>query len=163
MGNHLSQSATVPFPTKNTMLEDFSEIKNASLIYRPSSWGNTPLIKYDEDEYYEDHFIFADHDFLEIYDFSFMIGDPGKALVGPNELILTASAAKKYFGDDEAIGKRLNLNNFRDLEVIAVIEDLPYNTHLNFDMIASFETFKSFFNNPSFFETQWVWVAAWMY
>ena len=163
MGNHLSQSATVPFPTKQTMMEDFSEITNASLIFRPSSWGNTPLIKYEEDEYYEDDFIFADHDFLEIYNLTFLQGDQIKALLGPNELILTASTAKKYFGNDDPIGRRLNLNNFRDLEVIAVIEDLPYNTHLHFDMIASFETFKSFFNNPSFFDTQWVWVAAWMY
>ena len=43
------------------------------------------------------------------------------------------------------------------------MKDLPYNTHLQFDMMASFETFRSFFNNPAFFDTQWVWVAAWMY
>jgi putative ABC transport system permease protein len=84
--------------------------------------------------------------------------------MGPNELLLTESSAKKYFGNDDPIGKRINLNNFVDLEVIGVIEDLPPNTHLQFDMIASFETFKSFFgNNPTFFETQWTWVAAWMY
>lgn len=163
MGNHISRSATVPFPTKNTMLEDFPEIKHASLIFRPASWGNTPLLKYEEDEFYEDDFIFADHDFLEIYDFGFVKGDPAKALLGPDELIMTSTSAKKYFGDEDPIGKRINLNNFRDLEVIAVIEDLQYNTHLHFDMIASFETYKSFFNNPAFFETQWVWVAAWMY
>ena len=163
MGNHLSRSATVPFPTKNTMLEDFPEITHASWIYRPSSWGNTMLIKYEEDVYYEDDFVYADHSFLEIYDLTFISGNPKTALLGPNQLILTESTAKKYFGDDEALGKRLNLNDFRDLEVIAVIEDLPYSTHLHFDMIASFETFKSFFNNPAFFDTQWVWVAAWMY
>ena len=163
MGNHLSRSATVPFPTKNTMLVDFPEITHASWIFRPSSWGNTTLIKYEDDIYYEDDFVFADHSFLDIYDFKFIQGDPETALLGPNELILTSGAAKKYFGNDEAIGKRLRLNDFRDLEVVAVMEDLPYNTHLNFDMIASFETFRSFFNNPEFFDTQWVWVAAWMY
>jgi putative ABC transport system permease protein len=163
MGNHLSRSATVPFPTKNTMLEDFSEISHASWIFRPSSWGNTLLLEYEDDIYYEDDFVYADHSFLDIYDLKFIQGDPQTALTGPNELILTASTAKKYFGDDDAIGKRLRLNDFRDLEVIAVIEDLPYNTHLHFNIIASFETFKSFFNNPAFFDTQWVWVAAWMY
>ena len=90
-------------------------------------------------------------------------GDPAKALKGPNELLLTASTAKKYFGDEDPIGKRINLSNFRDLEVIGVIEDLPGNTHLEFDMIASFETFKTFFNDQTFFERQWTWVAAWMY
>lgn len=164
MGDHLSQSSSVPFPTKNTMAEDFPEITNTALAYRPSSWGNPTLIKYGEYEYYEDDFVYVEHSFLEIYDFNFIKGDPTKALLGPNELVITESVAKKYFGNDDPIGKMLNLNSFRDLEVIGVIEDLPHNTHLEFDILASFETFKSFFaNNPDFFETQWVWVAAWMY
>jgi putative ABC transport system permease protein len=164
MGTHLSQSATVPFPTKANLMNDFSEVTNAALIFRPASWGQAPILKLEDEEYFEDNFIFAEHSFLEIYGFKFINGDPKKALMGPNELLLTESSAKKYFGNDDPIGKRINLNNFVDLEVIGVIEDLPPNTHLQFDMIASFETFKSFFgNNPTFFETQWTWVAAWMY
>ena len=164
MGPHLSQSATVPFPTKNTLMADFPEITNAALIFRPSSWGNSPVLKLEDVEFYEDDFIFAEPSFLEIYNMKFIEGDAKDALKGPDQLILTKSIAKKYFGDQDPIGKRLNLSNFRDLEVIGVIEDLPGNTHLQFNMIASFETFKSFFaNNPTFFETQWVWVAAWMY
>ncbi|HLF34674.1 MAG TPA: FtsX-like permease family protein [Cyclobacteriaceae bacterium] len=164
MGNHLSQSATVPFPTKNALMLDFPQVKKAALIFRPSSWGNTVLIKNKEDENYEDHFIFAENDFLEIYQFKFIKGDPATALKGTNELIMTRSTAKRYFGDENPIGKRLEIVGAnRDLEVIGLIEDLPDNTHLKFDMIASFETFRSFFNNPQFFDTQWVWVAAWMY
>ncbi|HZI24206.1 MAG TPA: ABC transporter permease, partial [Chryseolinea sp.] len=164
MGPHLSQSATVPFPTKNNLMNDFPEVTNAALIFRPSSWGQAPVLKLEDEEYFEDNFIFAEHSFLEIYKFPFIKGDAAKALMGPNELVLTATAAKKYFGDEDPIGKRLNLSNFVDLEVIGVIPDLPDNTHLQFDMIASFETFKGFFaNNPTFFETQWTWVAAWMY
>ncbi|HRI80423.1 MAG TPA: ABC transporter permease, partial [Cyclobacteriaceae bacterium] len=163
MGTHLSQSATVPFPVKANLMNDFPEITNAAIIFRPSSWGNPSILKLKDDEYYEDNFIFAEHSFLEIYGFKFIKGDPAKVLKGPNELLITESTAKKYFGNDDPIGKRLNLNNFRDLEVVGVIQDLPNNTHLQFDMIASFETFRTFFNNPSFFETQWTWVAAWMY
>ena len=163
MGNHLSRSATVPFPVKNNLMADFPEITNAAIIFRPASWGQTPVLKLDDKEYFEDAFIFAEHSFLDIYDFKFIKGDASKVLKGPNELVITESISKKYFGDEDPIGKRLNLNNFRDLEVVGVIEDLPKNTHLEFSMIGSFDTFKSFFNNPQFFETQWVWVAAWMY
>ncbi len=163
MGTHVSKSATVPFPTKNNLMTDFPEITNAAIIFRPSSWGQTPILKLEDQEYYEDNFIFAEHSFLEIYGFKFLKGDPAKALLGPNELLLTASTARKYFGDEDPIGKRINLSNFRDLEVIGVLEDLPGNTHLEFDMIGSFETFKTFFNDQTFFETQWTWVAAWMY
>lgn len=163
MGNHLSKSATIPFPVKKNLMNDYPEVTNAAIIYRPASWGQTPVLKLDDEEYFEDNFIFAEHSFLEIYRFPFIKGDPSKALAGPNEIVLTESAAKKYFGDDDPIGKRLNLNSFRDLEVVGVIADLPDNTHLHFSMIASFETFKTFFQNQQFFDTQWVWVAAWMY
>ena len=163
MGDHLSQSATVPFPTKNTLKEEFPGIENTALVFRPSSWGNQTLITYNDNEFYEDDFVFMDHDFLEIYDFEFIYGDASKALIGPNELVITQSIAKKYFGNDDPIGKTLNLNQFRDLEVIGVIKDLPQNTHLSFNMLGSLETFKTFVNNPALFETQWVWVAAWMY
>ena len=45
MGTHLSQSATVPFPVKANLMNDYPEIKNAAIIYRPSSWGQTPFMK----------------------------------------------------------------------------------------------------------------------
>jgi putative ABC transport system permease protein len=162
--NHVSKSATVPFPTKNTLVTDFPAIDHAVQIYRPSSWGNASVLKYKDEEFFEDKFMFAEHSFFEIFDLNFIKGDPSTALMGANQLLITASTAKKYFGDEDPIGKTLNLNNFRDLEVVAVVEDLPATTHIEFDMIASFETFKTFFaNNPTFFETNWVWVAGWLY
>lgn len=163
MGNHLSKSATVPFPVKKNLMNDFPQITNAAWIFRPSSWGQVPVLKLGDEEYFEDNFIFAEPAFLKMYGFKLLKGDARKVLTGPNELVLTQTTAKKYFGEEDPIGKTINLNNFRDLQVVGVMEDLPGNTHLNFDMIGSFETFKTFFNNPQFFETQWVWVAAWMY
>ena len=112
-------------------MSDFPEVTNATLIFRPSSWGQSAVLKLDDEEYFEDDFIFADHEFLEIYQFKFLKGEPAKALMGPNELLLTRTAAKKYFGDADPIGKRINLNSFVDLAVIGVIEDLPQNTIFN--------------------------------
>lgn len=166
MGEHLSKSATVAFPNKKAMMTDFPEIKNLALIYRPSSWGNTTVLKLEDEEYIEDDFIFAEHEFLEIYDFNFIEGDPAEALKGPNQLILTKSSAKKYFGDVSALGKSISFNgpNAPTMEIVGIVEDLPSNTHLQFDIICSFETFKGFFGqNQQFFDTQWVWVAAWLY
>jgi putative ABC transport system permease protein len=163
MGEHLSKSATVPFPTKNAMLEDFPDITNAALIFRPSAWGNTPVITYEKEDYFEDDLIFAEPSFFEIYKPVFIKGNPKTALVGINEVVLTESIAMKYFGEDDPMGKVLSFGAFRDVEVTGVIEDLPANTHLQYSMVASFETYRSFFNNPAFFDTQWVWVAAWMY
>lgn len=163
MGEHLSQSATVPFPTRNALLNDFPTVTNAALIFRPSSWGNAPLIKVGDENYFEDGLIYAEQNFQQIYNFKYIAGDPEKALTGPNLVVLTRSTAEKYFGNESALGKSLNLGGFRDLVVTGVMEDLPSNTHLDFDVVVSFDTFKSFFNNPAFFDTQWTWVAAWIY
>jgi putative ABC transport system permease protein len=162
MGDHLSQSASVPFPTKNTMIEDFPAIDKAALIFRPSSWGNAILLKQGEDEYYEDDLIFVEPEFLDIYQFNFIKGDVKGRFTEPNELILTESTAKKYFGAEDPLGRVLNAGGNIELKIVGVIEDLPHNTHLNFSMLCSFETFRSR-SNPATFESQWVWVAAWLY
>lgn len=163
MGDHLSMSATVPFPTKNTMLNDFPEISNAAFVFRPSSWGNNSIIKLEEKEYFEDDFVFAEPSLFEIYDFNFIYGEETTVLENANEIVLTAQVARKYFGDEYPLGKSVSLGGFRDMEVVGVIEDLPENTHLKFELVGSFETYKSFFNNPQFFDNGWVWVAAWLY
>jgi putative ABC transport system permease protein len=162
MGDHLSQSATVPFPTKRNLLEDFPEINEASLIFRPSSWGNSILIEHEEDDYYEDDLLFVESDFLNIYRFDFIEKDPESDFNEPFELILTKSTAQKYFGNEPAVGKVINAAAGFPLKVVGVIEDLPHNTHLDFSMLCTFKTFENN-ANPSLFESQWVWVAAWLY
>jgi putative ABC transport system permease protein len=162
MGDHLSQSASVPFPTKATMVEDFADIDLATLIFRPSSWGNAILLKKGEDAYYEDDLIFVEPEFLDIYEFKFIRGDLNGKFNEPNELILTETAAKKYFGEENPLGKVLSADGSIELKIVGVIEDLPDNTHLNFSMLCSFETFRSR-SNPALFQSQWVWVATWLY
>jgi putative ABC transport system permease protein len=162
MGDHLSQSATVPFPTRPTIVEDFPSIEKAALLFRPSSWGNAILIKDGEDEYYEDDLVFAEPQFLDIYDFSFIYRDQNSEFNEPNELILTESTSKKYFGDENPIGKILQVGGGIDLKIVGVVTDLPHNTHLKFNILCTFETYRAF-NNPDLFENQWVWVAAWLY
>src|SRR5690606_16034728 len=54
MGTHVSRSATVPFPVKQKLMEDFPQITNAAMIFRPSSWGNSPILKLEDVEYYEE-------------------------------------------------------------------------------------------------------------
>ena len=162
MGDHLSRSATVPFPNKPSMLEDFPAIDKASLIFRPSSWGNSILINHKEDDYYEDDLIFVEPEFLEMYEFTFLEKDPESQFTEPFELILTEPTAKKYFGDEKAVGEVLDVGGGISLKVVGVVDDLPHNTHLKFSILCSFETYRRF-SNADQFENQWVWVAAWLY
>lgn len=75
----------------------------------------------------------VDASFLKIFDYSFLQGDPATALNQPNAVILTESAARKLFADDEALGKTLMWDNRKALLVTGVIEDLPKNQTMQFE------------------------------
>jgi len=71
---------------------------------------------------------------FQIFDFPFLNGNPGTALYHPNSVVITESTALKYFGNENALGQRVNFNNKTELEVTGVVKD-PGNTHLQFDFI----------------------------
>ena len=91
------------------------------------------LVTQGDNSYYEQP-RFVDPELLEIFDFEFLAGDK-RALDNPSGLVLTRSAAEKYFGDIDAIGEVLTFDNEFDFFVAAVIEDMPVNSHLNSSMI----------------------------
>lgn len=80
---------------------------------------------------------FADEDFFRVFPLPVVAGDLGHALSAPDSIVLTRTAARKYFGADSPIGRTLELDRSTVMRVTAVIEDLPSSTHLNFSVIAS--------------------------
>lgn len=82
---------------------------------------------------------FADDDALEILTFKWTEGEFRRSLQNPNELVISSSFAKKFFGTDEAVGKILRFKNMgADYLVTGVFEDVPANSHFHFDMLCSF-------------------------
>jgi putative ABC transport system permease protein len=93
----------------------------------------------------ETKLLFADSFFFQVMDFArvnnFRVaGNPEAALKEPNKAILTESTAARYFGKQDAIGKVFKLDNKVDIEVAAIVKDLPPTTHLPFNMIISYST-----------------------
>jgi putative ABC transport system permease protein len=116
--------------------EHFPEIERIARLSRCGAAGGGVLISNGEDAFYERGFSTADADLLRIFDFGWLRGDPETALARPGSVVITASAAHRYFGAENPVGQTLyldNLNNSR--EVTGVIEDLPNNTHLRFDFL----------------------------
>jgi putative ABC transport system permease protein len=163
MSSAVSHTATVPFPVTPQLLSDFPEIVAGASIFRPASWGGAPVITVEDQEFNEEDILFADAAILDIFNFEFVNGERAAALKGPNDVLLTESAARKYFGNDDPVGKTFRFNNNLDLEVVGVLKDVPHNSHIKFNFLVSLEGLKTLFNNPQFFETNWVWVAAWSY
>ncbi len=87
--------------------------------------------------------LFTDEDFFQLFTFPLIHGDPKTALANPNSIVLTQSAAQKYFGPNDAIGRELTIrdkiwNEEEKTFVIAgIAQDLPENSSIQFDLIFS--------------------------
>ena len=84
------------------------------------------------------NFGWADAAVFDVFNFPFISGDPKTALEDPFALILTKTTADRIFGEEDPIGKTLELNNQHEYHVTAVIKDLK-RTHLRFDVLAPFQ------------------------
>jgi putative ABC transport system permease protein len=82
-------------------------------------------------------FIYADSNFYRFFSLGLVRGNPGQVLVRPFTIVLTRRAARKFFGDDDPIGKRLRVDEQYDFEVTGVAANPPSNTDFQYDFIAS--------------------------
>jgi putative ABC transport system permease protein len=92
-----------------------------------------PGVRFPENK----NFLFADSNFFRFFSFQLLKGDPSQVLQRPNTVVLTASAAKKYFGSADAIGRLLLFNRTTTLEVTGVSADPPSNSSISYDLVAS--------------------------
>ncbi len=96
------------------------------------------LCRAGDNVFYEDGMILVDSSFFQVFSFPLSAGDPNTVFIDPMSIVLTESMAQKYFGDAEPMGKTLDIEG-RLLTVSGVMQDIPHNSHLQFDFVASFE------------------------
>lgn len=111
---------------------DFPEIEQFAR-FRPFP----SLVENGGTRFYEDGFYYTDSTVFEVFDFQLTAGDPATALAQPFSIVLTEAAAKKYFGDQPAIGKHLEIDNRFSFQVTGVLASVPDNSHFKFDFLAS--------------------------
>jgi putative ABC transport system permease protein len=98
------------------------------------------MIAYGEKKIYDTKIKYADSTFFDFFTFKPIEGQTKNALTNPYTIVLTESAAKKYFGEQKAVGKTMQLGDTVNLTVTAVIEDIPINTHFTTDAFISRST-----------------------
>lgn len=96
------------------------------------------IVSYGPTHFEENNFLFADSSFFRIFTFPLLKGDPD-ALNSKDNLVLTASAAKKYFGQADPIGKVLRIRDEKNYRVAAIVADPPGNSQLQFDFVTRFD------------------------
>jgi putative ABC transport system permease protein len=118
------------------MKEDFPEVEDY-VRFRTRGYF---LVKYGEDIYKEESVSYVDANVFDFFGINMISGDPTTALKEPKTLVITEALAKKFFGDDEAVGKVVKISNDEDYKITGVMASLPQNTHFHFDILASMET-----------------------
>jgi putative ABC transport system permease protein len=122
-----------------SMKADFPEVADFGRVARSTFFGGTTMFTYTDERgetkrFNESDFFFADPGFLRMFSFPFLKGDPNTALSGGNSVVISASIARKYFGNEDPMGKTMYLN--RDpLVVKGVFTDIPDNSHIHFQML----------------------------
>ncbi|MFP5079476.1 ABC transporter permease [Pedobacter sp. JCM 36344] len=86
---------------------------------------------------------YADPEVLNIFDYTFLSGNPGKALVDPNSVVLTESAARKLFGSTQVLNRTVRFEDQAILKVSGVIKDLPANITYNFQALTTWKLFEN--------------------
>ncbi len=126
------------------ILNDFPEVEEATRFF--INVGSADL-KYQEESRTVNGFIFADASMLNVFDFPITIGHTDTALDSSNSLMLTEDAAQSWFGSDNPIGKTITYlrGNLRiPLNITAVLQNIPSNSHIQFNYVVSFLTIKDF-------------------
>src|SRR5690606_30099895 len=137
-GGKINESVTMA-PVAQTLKNDFPEVKDATRLL---DYGN-PKISYKNNVFKEHRFAFADPNIFDIFTLSMIAGNPETALLEPHTVVITQSTAKKYFGEEDAIGKTILLtaNHDQPYQVTGVIKDIPSNSHFHFDLFGSMAGF----------------------
>jgi len=136
-GGEIDQAITAA-PMMQAMVNDYPEILHATRVTRMGAW----LIKFGDKRFNEDGVLLADSTFFDVFGFKMLKGDPSTALVRPRSMVLTEEYARKYFGNEDPLGKRISVEEDSVLyTVTGVVQDVPDNSHMRFDILASMSTY----------------------
>ena len=134
-GNNIFRCAAAVPAVGPAMKNDFPEVLDYSIAYPLSG-----IVTYQNISFREEKLQFATPSWLTMFDWNIVDGDEETALEGPNKAVITERTALKYFGNENPIGKMLDFDGSNQAMVTAVIENVPDNSHIKFDILLSFQT-----------------------
>jgi putative ABC transport system permease protein len=116
--------------TARYLADNLPEIKSYARILP----RDNILVKVDNQIFKEDMVAWVDAELFDIFSFEFEMGSAANSLQQPGTAVLTEETARKYFGDENPIGKMFKVSSEYDYTVVGVIKDIPQNSHFTFDL-----------------------------
>ncbi len=138
------------------LYENFPEVENFT---RFQIWGG--VFSIGEKKFREEKIYIADTSFFQIFFFNLLEGDPVTSLNDPLEMVISGSMARKYFGEENPVGRSLRFNGAVEVMITGIFEDIPGNSHLQPDFVISWATMVQF--RGAEINTAWQWDAFFNY
>lgn len=137
----LVQHGVITYPSvAKALLADYPEVEASTRLVRA---GRT-LVTYEDVRLEQEQIIYADSAFLRMFSFPLVAGDPRSALARPYSVLISESMASQYFGPNwkaaEVLGSQLRFDNDFEMTITGVLEDVPENSHMQFDVLGQFST-----------------------
>ncbi len=140
-GTDVSDSwVTSSFGYAAAMKNEFRQIRTVTRI---NNFDCERIVRYKNTIYREPRVVMADSNFFSFFSYKLLTGDPLTVLKEPNTIVLSASAAKKYFGTENPVGKLLDITTQKaayHCAVTGIFEDFPLQSHLHLDMMISYSS-----------------------
>lgn len=137
IGESESYHTSTPSVLGPTLVKQVPEVLQFTRIWR----ADKQLFRVDDQTINQDRVYWADANFYQFFGYELLQGDPKTALNQPNQLVLTASAARKYFGSVNPLGKMVQVGEDQEnYRVTGVAADPPGNSHFEFEVLLSFAT-----------------------
>jgi ABC-type antimicrobial peptide transport system permease subunit len=130
--NQVFTDPNMVLPLAKTIETEIPEVKNATVITYPQS----QTITYGDVKLKKQGYV-VNEKFFKVFTWNFIHGNAATAILDPSSIVLTQSAAKAFFGNDDPINKVLKMDTTQ-LKVTAVVEDVPGNSTLQYDFIMPF-------------------------
>ncbi len=132
-GGKIFEANVMP-PVAQAMKNDYPGVEDATRL----NFAGAQKVVYKDKSFKDDQLAFVDPNFFSIFTLPLIEGDAKTALQQPNTIIVTKAFAKKYFGNEDPMGKILNFpDQHAVLKVTGMIDKVPANSHFHFDMFAS--------------------------
>lgn len=122
---------SLPLPTYEAL-----KTANANIVHSlVMDWGDNHLLAASEEKRMNKHGYYVSEEFLEMFQFPLIAGNAEQILDDPANIVITESTAKALFGNEDAMGKIVRVDNQYDLKVAGLLKDIPSNSSFQFDFV----------------------------
>ncbi|MFZ6013499.1 MAG: ABC transporter permease [Bacteroidota bacterium] len=142
----VGKSAQVVPALAPALKQDMPDVADAARIVHTDPLMADPVMQVGDKSFRESRIYYADSSFLQMFSYTLIAGSANTALAMPDQVVISESMARKYFGDEDPIGQTMTFHRGErgksELKVSAVFQDVPPNAHLHTDILVSFSTLK---------------------